>query len=384
MKKLKEYIDFNKIVTFFLLSIILTFSLMMKESKKNYRELLLTAPEYSSMGICELGRNYTEEELKEIAEYFKKDETVENIYVHKDTDEIFIQDNARVGMQYMNLHVLDYDERYEKYVDGPLCDEMEGNEIIIPKYYMPGDRTQYNENGFIDGDTLVGSEIEFSVKLDDADAKEATVKLKVVGTYDNIKALNSGDKLLGSDETKKYLHLSNKKNSEETYKNSGDFIIVQHKSAVDTYDYGKTPIVISDELKHIGYSPLYQTEEAKYMVNDEGSKGNIYTPVVILCIVVTVVVILMYIRKGEGKADMLNQAAGCMICQFITFIVSHLLCLYVIVTHNNEKEKIYDFTRNYMYSYGEESVIYGVVFMAVSILLCVLAVKKNKTSEEME
>lgn len=127
-------------------------------------------------------------EWSKAAEFYEKQDIVKAVYVTTYYQGIsMLRDVDNGTARSYTLGVDTYDGRYDDYVLGDKKTELLENEVIIPKYYTPGNKKKYNSDGYIDGDTLIGKNINFEyIKYDDNDEEYyVTGQLKVVGTYDN-------------------------------------------------------------------------------------------------------------------------------------------------------------------------------------------------------
>lgn len=128
----------------------------------------------------------TENVLDTLKEKYGDDKRIKDIFISTDdtsvewvnVQDILFVDSQQINFDCFNTQVLEYGYNGER--KAPDMDE-----VIIPKYLY--DVGVYDLYTYADGDKLIGETLEFEYKTYYGDYSEK-YRLKVIGTYDNIKA----------------------------------------------------------------------------------------------------------------------------------------------------------------------------------------------------
>lgn len=146
-------------------------------------------PEYDGVD----GKTF-EEYKREMTEYFKGDERVKDVYFFmEDTLVEWCNVKEVFGEEKVSVTINSFCEPMLEFSDDKDLSEPKYNEVIIPKYIY--DIGAYDKYTCFDGDELIGENI--TIKYTDSYGEGTKeYNLKVIGTYDNIRARYSGCHLL--------------------------------------------------------------------------------------------------------------------------------------------------------------------------------------------
>lgn len=387
MKRIIKYYN-NRMFILFLIGVFaFSYFYLLYSSTYTYGKKLESNPEYSTMELTLTDDE--ESNIKTVEEYYKSKDEVSSITIIKETYYGMATDVERKGIIDENIVFLIYDERYEEFVEGPGYEELGANEIIIPKYYMPGDASLYNENGYIDGDTLVGKEINYILK----EFSDSPIQMKVVGTYNNIKCCNiTGNSPLVNEKSLKAWYLMNNKNTEENYNKCdtkfivkyNDFEPMQFMFASNKQDLPKGYEAGNEEGNRVSVGSGYLSSDIQSEISITASMADNYKKLTMVSGIITLLILIIYVVLGIKNKKVVNQIAKCFFSMLIAYVVSILSMIYFIVSRNKEIQEldIFDIGRNYTFQFNSVNFIIGISLLALFVLFFVIDILLNAKRRE--
>lgn len=316
----------------------------------------------------------TKQERDNIIDKLRNSEKVKSINIKK-LSCVNITDTKNCGYLERNIKCLQYDEMIEKYI---ICgnNELKKGEVIIPKYYKPGDGEKYKNTGYMDGEELVGTTIDYTFHIDEFDYEKEgmteEISLKVVGVYDNIKAGISGEQIFVMEDTLRqwYTEILGKDN----YDSLADRVLVYYDSDKLIEDYHKEIYDIAgvEDSVDIAVTSSYQ-ENSEVLLSDMIYQENIYqdeykdivkATIVIGIIMFCLRVVYSIIRK-KGFRDIMIVS----ISVFAAYIVASIAMIKVFIEHNNEVKELLNVGRYITYGYDKGFWLIGLVLLGLTVLM---------------
>jgi hypothetical protein len=182
-----------------------------------------------------------------------------------------------VGEGTVEPEVFAYFNGMSEYLTSENIKEPEAGEVVLPRYlYKMGIYDEYN---YLDGNQLIGKTITLTFVQESGLPFEE--KLKVIGTYDNVKAA-AGCKFLMSGKQLREIYQTANQPSEQSIQMMKEAMGSDYEKMVEQEYNGDEAACIQDQFQTTGrvsvyLNPEYDREEAVYTVNNLlGEKGMAY------------------------------------------------------------------------------------------------------------
>lgn len=368
-------IKFGKTVFFLIVIGMFVINHMLYHSAVNFTELYDNTPEGSTIYKCLLeDDDFSDKSAKQTAEelvqIYRNRNDVKNVWISTEDVNDFWFDKERVGVSGINMLSCIYNERYYDYVDGEAPESLAEDEVILPRSYTPGDINLYGNGEYMDASSLIGKTITYVSDREKTNTDtNAEVEMKVVGTYDNIRAGNDGRHILLNEKSRLSSSLP------------GYNVYIQYKKGVkiekrgwDVYPEGYEWLEFSGGGGDDSIDIAHDVENVRRRL---ASYKENYLP---YGLIIPFGIIALYTGWGIKKGKVLKQLAECFFCIITAYISGIGISLYVAYRHNMNLETINNFMRYHRYVLEDVPLLVaaGVALIAVFVVFHILDLKKNR------